>query len=162
MTMETDTALRGFLVSLPVESLEANRYRIDFTIGQARWETQPDGRVLRVEPETCHVMMRGMAAERAAGAFQIGDALIASGRFTTEETLVVDSDHRARIDERQVFLADRVGPDCAETSYQLLFTRRIYPTVTREPSGPSHPSGPSAPPGFTPPMVTWSPGGVTL
>jgi len=149
MTMETDTALRGFLVSAPVESLEANRYRIDFTIGQARWETQPDGRVIRVEPETCHVMMRGMAAERAAGAFQIGDMLIASGRFTTEETLVTDDQGHSRVEERPLFVADRIGPDCAEMSYALLFTRRVYPTPTlRQPTGPSGPTGPSLPAGL--------------
>ena len=144
MTMETATALRGFLVSAPVESLEANRYRIDFTIGQARWATQPDGQVIRVEPETCHVVMRGVAAERAAGAFQIGDALIAAGRFTTEETLVADDQGHSRVEERPLFVADRIGPDCAETSYPLLFTRRVYPTPTlHQPTGPSGASRPA-------------------
>jgi len=143
--------------------LEANRYRIDFTIGQARWATQPDGQVIRVEPETCHVMMRGMAAERAAGAFQIGDALIASGRFTSEETLVTDTQGRSRIEERPLFVADRVGPDCAETSYALLFTRRVYPAATlRQPTGPNRPTGATVPVGVTAPEVSAGPSGLSL
>jgi len=163
MTMETATALRGFLVTAPVESLEANRYRIDFTIGQARWATQPDGRVIRVEPETCHVMMRGVAAERAAGAFQIGDMLIASGRFTTEETLVADDQGRSLIEEHPVFVADRLGPDCAEMSYSLLFTRRVYPTPTlQQPTGPSGPTRPSQPAGFSAPACAGGHGGPAL
>jgi hypothetical protein len=145
MTITTAQSVTGFVTSLPVESNEAATRRIDMTIGQPRRARDAQGNEVWAAPEECHLIMRGWAAERMVGQFRIGDAVVASGRMESEQ--IVDAEH-ARPVERQVFVAERIGPDTGAMSYEQILARRVHPRPRipgPPPAGPLDPSWPFGP-----------------
>lgn len=147
ISIKTSQALRGFVASDPVLSPEGDHERLDMTVGQPRWGRDPDGNHVRLEPDLCHLIMRGTAAAKAQSALRLGDLLIAAGRLEVEDTLNLVTGHT---EQQPVFVADRIGPDCAELSYQVMLHRVQPRPGILEPVKPVRPAETSLLPTYTP------------
>jgi len=143
MSIKTTQALRGFLVSQSVQSPEGDHARVDATVGQARYGRTPDGELIRLEPDLCHLVMRGAASFRALASLRVGDDLVAAGTMGEEHVLNTDTGH---MEPRPVFEATAIGPDAAALSFDLMMRRRIHPHPRT--AGPSRPASPTQPVGF--------------
>ena len=145
MTIKTSQSLSGFIADKPVQSPEGDHIRADVTIGQSRFGRTGDGEVVALEPDLCHMVVR-RSAVTALARLRIGDQFIAAGRMGVEDVLNADT---GQVEERPVFTADRVGPDAASLSFDLM-PHRLHPRPgILEPTGPTRPAGPAQPLGFT-------------
>jgi len=146
MSIDVAQSFRGYLASQPVQSPEGDHMRADAVIAQARTERTRSGDVVRLEPDLCHLVMRGAASLTALARIRVGDDIIATGTLISEQVFSADTGH---MESRPVFEATHVGPDAASLSFEQML-HRIQPRPgILEPTRPTRPSGPTQPVGFT-------------
>ncbi|MCL2489145.1 MAG: hypothetical protein FWF36_00220 [Propionibacteriaceae bacterium] len=145
MTIKTSQALSGFIADKPVQTPEGDHIRADVTVGQSRVGRTSDGDVVALKPDLCHMIVR-RSAVAALSRLRVGDQFVAAGRMGVEDVLNADT---GQVEERPVFTADRVGPDAASLSFDLMLHRLHPRSGILEPVGPTRPVGPTQPVGFT-------------
>jgi len=157
MSIDVAQSFRGYLASQPVQSPEGDHMRADAVVGQSRYRRTPDGELVRMEPDLCHLVMRGAASLRALTTLRVGDEFIAAGTLGEEPVFNTDTDH---MEQRPVFEADAIGPNAASLSFDLAARRRIHSHP--EIAGPTRPTGPTQPVGMSTPPGQPTTGAPTL
>jgi len=133
VSIQTAQSLHGVITAPPQAIPDGETMRAQLTIGQPRKRRLPDGTVVCREMETCQVVLSGTPAQRALGRFRIGDAVIAAGRLEPDG----------------VFHADRIGPDTATTSFELMPGRARQPRAAERTADDRTPASMPAPARFS-------------
>jgi len=127
MGMTTSTSLSGFIASTPATTIMGNgEPRTYMRIGQTHYTRDGDGTFTQTE-STYHdlVLFRG-TGNRAADMFRKGDTFIAEGYVHTYQTPSPDG----TLEEREEFVARKIGHDTARTPYTVDRTPRTHHTPT--------------------------------
>jgi single-stranded DNA-binding protein len=132
MAMSIKQSLSGFVASAPVLTrTDQGETRLYMRIGQEHWTRNLDGSFAQGESSFHDLTMFRRAAERAAGQFAKGDRFVAEGYTHGYEWTNPDG----LVEQREEFVARKIGHDNATTTYQV--DRTPTRAETRQASSPA-------------------------
>ncbi|MEW2011052.1 single-stranded DNA-binding protein [Microbacterium sp. NPDC078814] len=124
MAIPTREALSGFIATDPqLTETTGGGHRFYARVGIEQFQRNEDGSFTQLESEFTNLVMFDKAAERAAEKFQKGDNFIAEGRSNVQEY---------QGDQREQFIASRIGHDNNRTTYTVDRTRQERSSTNRE------------------------------
>ena len=124
MAIPTREALSGFIATDPQLTETSNGgHRFYARVGIEQFQRNEDGSFTQLESEFTNLVMFDKAAQRAAEKFQKGDNFIAEGRSNT---------HEYQGEQREQFIASRIGHDNNRTTYTLDRSRHERTGADRE------------------------------
>ena len=139
--IKTGVSMAGFVATVPSLTRTDNGARAYFRAGQEHYTRNPDGSFTQEETTFHDVVLFRKPAERAVEMFKKGDRFIAEGTIHAYQA----TSPSGVTEEREEFVARKIGHDMAYTTYQIDRTPRIQqgPTNTVE-TGP-RPADPAQP-----------------
>ncbi|MBS3941513.1 MAG: single-stranded DNA-binding protein [Actinobacteria bacterium] len=134
MTIRTQQSLSGFIASEPQLTFTTQGdARFYAKVGQEHYQRNADGTFTKLDTTFHDLVIYRKSAERAYERFAKGDKFIAEGQLRTY-THEVDG----QTEQREEFIARRIGHDTARTTYTIDRSRRTDPDKTQGTDVPSH------------------------
>lgn len=143
MSIPTKASLSGFIATTPQPSTTKSGVpRMFARVGKPRYQREDDGTFTELEPSFHDLVVFGESAVRALAKLQRYDNFIAEGRVNRRTI-----DRNGVPTEIEQFIASKIGPDAARTTYTVYRTQRANRAAERT-SGPQRSTAqlnPSAP-----------------
>ena len=122
MPITTSMSMSGFIASDPATSTTRHgAARTYLRVGQEHHTRNQDGTFTQAESTFHDLILYGATAQRAAAQFKKGDRFLAEGYLHTWQA----PDQNGVIEDREEFVARRIGHDTAYTTYHVDRTPRV-------------------------------------
>jgi len=129
MPIKTATSMSGFVATTPQLTVsEAGEPRAWMRVGQEHYVRNMDGSFTEQEPTFHDLVVFRKTAEHVAAKFAKGDRFVAEGYVHTYDS----PNAEGAAEQREEFVARKIGHDAARTDYQVDRTPRVQqgPTNT--------------------------------
>jgi single-stranded DNA-binding protein len=129
MPIKTSTSMSGFIATTPALSqTEDGTSRAYIRAGQEHYLRNEDGTFAQTESTFHDLVLFRATADRAAEQFKKGDRFVAEGYIDTFDA----PDKDGVMQQRETFVARKIGHDTLHTRYQVDRTPRVQqgPTNT--------------------------------
>ena len=122
MPIKTSTSMSGFIATTPALSrTEDGTSRTYIRAGQEHYLRNEDGSFTQTESTFHDLVLFRATAEKAAEQFRKGDRFVAEGYVDTFDA----PDKDGVVQQRETFVARKIGHDTLHTRYQVDRTPRV-------------------------------------
>lgn len=127
MSIPTKTSLSGFIATTPnASTTKSGVPRMFARVGKPRYRREDDGTFTELEPSFHDLVAFGESAVRALSKLQKHDNFIAEGRVNRR---TIERDGVPT--EIEQFIASKIGPDAARTTFTMDRSHRAGRTIER-------------------------------